>query len=33
MWYEALSTLGWVYVGVVVGGMSMMFASSILNGS
>jgi|TARA_B100000131_G_scaffold299622_1_gene320278 hypothetical protein len=33
MWYEALSTIGWIYVGVVVGGMSMMFAISILNGS
>ena len=33
MWYEALSTIGWVYVGIVIGGMSMMFAISILNGS
>ena len=33
MWYEALSTIGWIYVGVVVGGMSMMFTISILNGS
>ena len=33
MWYEALSTIGWIYVGVVIGGMSMMFAISILNGS
>ena len=33
MWYETLSTIGWVYVGIVIGGMSMMFAISILNGS
>jgi|TARA_B100000902_G_C27078485_1_gene797661 hypothetical protein len=23
MWYEALSTIGWIYVGVVIGGISM----------
>jgi len=33
MWYEALSTIGWIYVGVVIGAMTMMFAISLLNGS
>tara|TARA_B110001454_G_C12476530_1_gene332519 strand:+ start:115 stop:372 length:258 start_codon:yes stop_codon:yes gene_type:complete len=32
MWYEALSTIGWVYVGVVIGGITMLMAISILSG-
>jgi hypothetical protein len=32
MWYEVLSTIGWVYVGVVVGGITMFMAVSTISG-
>ena len=30
MWYEALSTIGWIYVGVVIGAVTMTFTLSAL---
>jgi len=30
MWYEALSTIGWIYVGVIIGAVTMTFTLSAL---